>query len=321
MKSLVHQLWDANSDPLHLSTKDSQSIMIPCGTRSAGSGGFCDLFLGIFCPRGLVLAMKRPRFSTQDQKAADKAKRRFKREARIWHRLSHANILPFYGLVEMADEIYLVSPWIAYGDLAKFVSARLDYLALPPEIRCRNVNHEVYSRYRESDIILGIASGLTYLHKRNVIHGDIKALNVLLDDKINPLLCDFGMTKDNNNTSASSSLWAGAGTWRWMSPEMMLDNAARKTAPSDMYAFSMTIVEILTGATPFPHLNYFNLAQEVINGTRPERRPLERQGQNFDKLWKVAAASWNADPEQRPSAEDIVNRLRPEIRIELNSRQ
>jgi len=166
----------------------------------------------------------------------------------------------------------------------------------------------MYSRYRELDIVLGIASGLAYLHGQNVIHGDVKAANVLLDSSINPLLCDYDMYNARDSNTGSS--WAGAGAWKWMSPELMQDNNARRDAKSDVYAFAMTIVEILTGNAPFPKANFFKTVQEVINGRRPECKPLKREDQDFDQLWRAAKACWDADPTKRPSADDVMNLLR-----------
>jgi serine/threonine protein kinase len=252
--------------------------------------------------------MKRPRFSAYDRKAAEKTKRHFNREGRTWSLLNHPNILPFCGLVQIMNEMYLVSPWIAYGDLLGFATARMDYLLLLPTERCKHPCHAIYSRYREFDMVLGIASGLAYLHSWNVLHGDVKALNVLLDGDLNPLLCDFGMTKilDWDYTASSSAFLNAAGSWRWLAPELIKDNSRRKGIESDLYAFSMTITEILTGQMPFPSVNFLNLGSLVMGGVRPLPEPRQRDNQDFNLLWKVAAACWAENPMERPSADAVV---------------
>lgn len=58
----------------------------------------------------------------------------------------------------------------------------------------------------------GIASGIAYLHSRQIVHGDVKAANVLIDHEVVPLLCDFGMTKILDGFSATSTAMKGTGS-------------------------------------------------------------------------------------------------------------
>ncbi|KAG8875798.1 hypothetical protein FRB97_004716 [Tulasnella sp. 331] len=142
-------------------------IAIPNRNGSVGGGGYCDLYRKISIPTGVLLAMTRPRFSSQNQAEADAALRRLAREGQFWWDLRHENILPFYGLM--------------------------------------NVH--------------GIASAIAYLHSRQIVHGDVKAANVLLDHELVPALYDFGMSKVLGGYSATSIAVKGAGSVQWMSPE------------------------------------------------------------------------------------------------------
>ncbi|KAG8978920.1 hypothetical protein FRB93_010501 [Tulasnella sp. JGI-2019a] len=212
-------------------------------SRPVSGGGYCDLFKGRNTLTGLQIALKRPRFCTQEAKSADDAKRRFRREGKIWATLVHVNILRFLGMVDIAGEIYLVSPWLEHGDLSKFVPARLRFLELSTIQRSSDPSRIAFEKFDEGDIILGFASGLTYLHEKNIIHGDMKAANVLLDSQVRPTLCDFGMTRVLDEAySMTSTAMQGAGSMRWMSPERL--NNDPRTQEGDMYAFGMTIVEV-----------------------------------------------------------------------------
>lgn len=91
--------------------------------------------------------------------------------------------------------------------------------------------------------ILGIASGLAYLHDQSIIHGDVKADNVLVSDGGVPKLCDFGLSKavDSSRSRSASQI----GTLRHMSPERLLSTITMaRTKASDVYAFGMTIYEV-----------------------------------------------------------------------------
>ncbi|KAG8850460.1 hypothetical protein FRB96_009705 [Tulasnella sp. 330] len=303
---------------LILSTENSHLVSILSPNRAVTRGGNCDLFKGLYAPGNLILAMKRPRVS-QDQ--AETATRRFKREVKIWTSLIHINILPFFGLVEISSETYLVSPWMDHGDLFTFVKSRLRFLAssLAVQEQVSNEKRSAFLKFDEAASIHGVATGLAYLHRNNVIHGDLKAANVLLGDDLSPLLCDFGIAKnlEFNNTSDGQK---GHGTTRWMSPGMTLGEKER-TAKTDIYAFGMTIAEVLTGHAPCPDLKYDSqfIVSVIINGQRPKPEPLSRHGKDFRPLWELAASCWQADAEVRPNADQVVHYTMALVRPPVSS--
>ncbi|KAG8869102.1 hypothetical protein FRB98_002861, partial [Tulasnella sp. 332] len=275
-----------------------------------GGGGFCDLFQGVLRTEGrtegLRLAMKRPRFGTKDPVAAASATRRFQREADIWSDMRHANILVFYGLVWIRNEMYLVSPWMEKGDLAKFVTARLRFLALSPKGQASHLKRDDFLRFREDKIVHGIASGLAYLHNRGIIHGDLKAANVLLGVSIQPVICDFGLTKAlGTKYFTTSSGLKGMGSTRWMAPELL--DGDPKTIASDIYAFGMTIVEILAGEAPFSKIHDGGpLIKAIVDGQRPPLEPMLRDDRSYKKLWNIARFCWEAEMEDRPRTSDLM---------------
>jgi serine/threonine protein kinase len=79
-----------------------------------------------------------------------------------------------------------------------------------------------------------------------MVHGDIKATNILVSDDIHALLCDFGLSKfaDEQTTTA----YKGAGTERWMAPELY--DGDPKTFESDVYAFGITIYQVTRRVHP-----------------------------------------------------------------------
>ncbi|KAG8859530.1 hypothetical protein FRB96_004414 [Tulasnella sp. 330] len=127
-------------------------IHIPNPYKPIGGGGYRDLFRGINAQKGLRIMLKRPRIS--EQKEAKAIKRRLIREGRIWSTLQyHVNIVPFLGIVEIADETSLVLPWLEHGDLSRFVPERLCFLELPDGQRRSHVNRLAFERFDEWDIL------------------------------------------------------------------------------------------------------------------------------------------------------------------------
>lgn len=170
----------------------------------------------------------------------------------------------------------------------------------------------------------GVAAGLSYLHGQGIVHGDVKGRNIVLSDDLEPLLCDFGLSKlaDNHNQTTTAS--TNAGTAPWLSPEL-LTCEGRKTFASDIYALGMTITEVLytprlghsqlsneyvvpqvlTGEPPFPTLlSYAAIIKAVaIEGARPG--PPFHGGRGLSWLWEIAEWCWEHLPTERPSASDV----------------
>lgn len=86
-----------------------------------------------------------------------------------------------------------------------------------------------------------MASALAYLHSSGIIHGDVKAANVLISGDCRALVCDFGLSKTVDVTTTTAL--QGQGSIRWMSPEL-LEMGHGKSFASDVWAFGMLIYEV-----------------------------------------------------------------------------
>ncbi|EEB97624.1 hypothetical protein MPER_03022, partial [Moniliophthora perniciosa FA553] len=153
--------------------------------------------------------------------------------------------------------------------------------------------------------IAEIAAGLDYLHSLYIVHGDIKGVNILVDESLQCRLADFGLaaaTGESLNTTSSSS-GAIKGSLRWMAPEIYtsLQNKPESDRRSrDVYAFACTIYEIMTGQPPFHELLEVALIYHImVLKIRPER-PINVWCP--DNLWNLVERCWADDPKQRPRA-------------------
>ena len=173
------------------------------------------------------------------------------------------------------------------------------------------------------------------MHGQGMIHGDLKGVriqilvaalppnalfyffiftkaNILIDQNGHARLADFGLLtiiSDPMNPTASSYSVSG-GTTRWMSPELLKAHhlgteGSRPTRESDCYALGMVIYEVLSGQIPFTPYKDFVVTRKVIEGERPEK-PEGMKGEWFvGDLWKTLEMCWAAQPESRPSIQDV----------------
>ncbi|KIO31710.1 hypothetical protein M407DRAFT_67497, partial [Tulasnella calospora MUT 4182] len=212
------------------------------------------------------------------------------REAVTWRSLRHPHILEFIGTFKRDGHLYFVSPFIENGTLVEYV-----------------VRHPGVNRIR---LLCETADALRYVHANGVVHGDIKGSNILIDDNVRCLLCDFGLSKVTQSRRTSTSM-RGVGTFRWQSPELWFD--APKSFSSDTYAFAITIAEVLAGEAPFAYLQNDTAVMVAVlnNNERPPKKPLESlAGVSYNKAWEVAEACWPRIPEERISMAVAFERLR-----------
>ncbi|EAY06598.1 TKL family protein kinase [Trichomonas vaginalis G3] len=151
-------------------------------------------------------------------------------------------------------------------------------------------------------IAMGIAHGMTYLHKHGIIHRDLKSLNILLDEKKLPIICDFGLSRrqgESDIDSPENMMTKDVGTPHWMAPELFESN--NYTNKVDVYAFGMIMWEMLTEMSPFKNMNGMQIAYAVCKkGERPQIPNI-----TAEPMRAFINRCWNQDPNQRPTFEEI----------------
>jgi len=161
---------------------------------------------------------------------------RFEQEARLIAKLSHPNIVKLldYGVYEGSP--YHVLEYIPAGTLKKLLEQRAGK-QMP---------------WREAArLLLPIAQALEYAHEHKIIHRDIKPSNILLTEKGQPILSDFGIAKplDIEATHTLTGAGVGIGTAAYMSPEQGLGK--KIDGRTDVYSLGIVYYELITGRTPF----------------------------------------------------------------------
>ncbi|KAJ6457914.1 kinase-like domain-containing protein [Mycena sanguinolenta] len=257
-------------------------------------GAFGDIWKGLVNEQSVCVKIMRI-FENSGLKAVDKE---FGREALIWRQLCHPNVLPFFGLYYLEGRPCLVSPMMENGNVMKFLT---------------NKNPSDTDRV---SLILDVALGLQYLHDQNVVHGDLKGLNILITHSGRACIADFGVSAIANAMSVrfthSTVTVARGGTTRYQAPELLRGESENHFG-SDVYAFACVCYEIMTGKVPFHNVyNDATVMFKILSGERPSPLPLLSGSPGtkaLDNLWELMQNCWEETREIRPTASQVVERL------------
>jgi len=268
---------------------DLTGIVSKTGTYSFAIGGHSDIWMGEWLRGGSrqIVAVKVIRDVWSNADHIERLKTKFLLEAKLWSRLEHPNITPFYGIcfdLGPPSAPCLIYPYFKNGNVAKYL--------------------EKNSNVNRVKLVSQVVAGLEYLHNHNIIHGDIKASNVLVNDEHEVRIADFGLSRILGEPGFTTK--SVGGTYRWMAPELLApgeESVPQVTMASDVWAFGMTVIEILTGRLPFVQFKYhLAVIHFVAGGGRPTQ---ERYPEIDDNVWSVLERCWHTDPTRRPSMEAL----------------
>lgn len=194
--------------------------------QKLGEGGFGPVFKGRL-EDGREIAVKKL------SQNSNQGKKEFEMEAKLLARVQHRNVVNLLGYCTRGAEKLLVYEYISNESLDKFLF--------------KTGRREELDWKRRYDIIGGIARGLLYLHEDShicIIHRDIKASNILLDDKWAPKIADFGMARlfSEDQTHVNTRV---AGTNGYMAPEYVMHG--HLSVKADVFSFGVLILELISG--------------------------------------------------------------------------
>ncbi|XP_042520161.1 putative G-type lectin S-receptor-like serine/threonine-protein kinase At1g61610 isoform X2 [Macadamia integrifolia] len=192
-----------------------------------GQGGFGPVYKGMLSG-GQEIAVKRlSRSSIQGLEE-------FMNEIILIAKLQHRNLVRLLGCCIQGEEKMLLYEYMPNGSLDSFIFDP----AKKGQLDWRKRIH----------IIEGIARGLLYLHRDSrlrIIHRDLKASNILLDNEMNPKISDFGMAKIFGGNQNRANTNRVVGTYGYMSPEYAMEGLV--SVKTDVYSFGVLLLEIVSG--------------------------------------------------------------------------
>lgn len=193
-----------------------------------GEGGMAIVYKAYDTRLESDVAVKVIRIERLAPEILQRSLKRFEREAKALARLTHPNIVKVTDYGEHEGKPYLVMPFLPGGTLK-------DRLKQGPLTWQECVR-----------LLLPIAEALDFAHSQNMIHRDVKPSNILLTQRGQPMLTDFGIAKilDLEETADLTGTGMGIGTPEYMAPEQW---TGKMSSLSDQYSLGVVLYEMLTG--------------------------------------------------------------------------
>ncbi|KAE8708621.1 putative receptor-like protein kinase [Hibiscus syriacus] len=288
--------WDEIKD----ATKDFSLVI--------GQGGFSNVYLA-------NLSGSR-QGAVKVHVGSDRLNQVFKQELDILLRLRHNNIVKLLGYCDDLEEGAMVFEYIPNGNLQQKLHER---------------NKEVLPWKNRTAIAYQLAQAIEYLHEKcslQIVHGDIKASNILLDEQFNCKLCDFGSSKMGFSSTVmppycSRMKQVMIGSPGYTDPHYLRTGFASKK--NDVYSLGVIILELVTGMEAFcpergqlltsilaPNLRAIEAEMKVEELVDPHLGG-EFELEEAEVMVSIAALCLHQSPIVRPSASQIMELMKEKI--------
>ncbi|CAG7722340.1 unnamed protein product [Allacma fusca] len=219
-------------------------------------------------------------------------------EGRYLMTLEDPNIVRLIGLVLRCDNHWLVMEYLPDGDLRSYI------------IRVGGICGNGMMK-----IAWGIARGMSYLHDRNIVHGDLAARNCLVMGRDYEVkVGDFGCYYSSNKYCYYDYDVDGSCPVRWMSPENLPYEFSRygnffrkkpsKSIDGDVWSFGIVLFELWSrGQNPFDELSNYRACKAILEGKKPNHYYSINMRR---RIWDIMHSCWQFQQSYRPSFETII---------------
>jgi len=228
-------------------------------------------------------------------------KQRFRREARMHAKVMHPNIVTLLSLFEDETHMALIMELIEGEDLKAYLKSHPD-LTLEKKL----------------SIAVDILTGLEAAHHFDMVHRDLKPANVLVSNKGEVKLLDFGLAKPEQGEEDLTQSGATVGSFRYMAPEQILNKPI--DARTDLYAFGILLFYMILGKLPFDASSNggeFEIMEKQVREPAPIPNKLDPSIPSAlsDLILKLLSKSKHSRPESaavvRDKIVDIMAHLKP----------
>ncbi|CAI0452712.1 unnamed protein product [Linum tenue] len=233
-----------------------------------------------------------------------KGQREFEAEVNVLGKIRHPNLLALraYYLGPKGEKL-LVFDYMSKGSLATFLHARGPETPIDWPTRM--------------EIAQGMTRGLIYLHNNeNIIHGNLTSSNVLLDERNESKIADYGLSR-LMTAAANTNVIATAGALGYRAPE--LSKLKKANTKTDVYSLGVIILELLTGKSPGEAMNGVDLPQWVASIVKEEwtnevfdvelMKDSTEIGDELLNTLKLALHCVDPTPSARPEVQQVLQQL------------
>src|SRR5439155_12294634 len=217
---------------------------------------------------------------------------RFRAEVESVAKLDHPNVLPIYEAGENRGVPYLAMKFVASGSLAQ---QRAEFLGHAKAC---------------AKLVATVARAVQHAHERGMLHRDLKPANILLGERGEPLVSDFGLAKWLDTTNDLTRTLTVFGTPGYIAAQQAKGSAADVTPAADVYSLGAILFDLLAGRTPFLGDHALAVIQQADEKPAPKLRTLSRNGGIDRDLETICAKCHEREPSTRyRSARDLADDL------------
>ena len=256
-------------------------------TSRLGRGGMADVYKALHTDLKVHRAIKfiRPEFVTSEDFVT-----RFQKEAQAVAQLEHPNIVRIHDFGNVDNQFFMVMQFVEGLDLKHQLA-----------------NTGAIDADAAIDLVIPVSAALSYAHERDLIHRDIKPENIMLGQKNEPILMDFGIAKLLTENTALTQTGVGIGTPAYMAPEQA--QGLTITPATDIYALGVVLYELVTGRQPYSADTPIAVMLKAISDPLPLPRDINPE--ISEDLQAVILKSTAKDPLARyQSADEFAADLR-----------
>ena len=231
-----------------------------------------EFFMKDFCSRDSH-TMYMQSFTVDSAKQVEQYRKKFFKEAGNLSRLHHPNIISVIDVFEENGTVYYSMPYYSGGSLQEYVDA-----------------HGTLSESEAMKVIKQIAKALKYMHEEHhICHFDVKPANIMLDDKGNAILIDFGISKNYDAQGHETSMTPIGLSEGYAPIEQYQQNVEEFSPVSDVYALGATLYFLLHGKRPVSAVHRAsgtallmskNLSPEIKNVINASMKLIKRERAN-----------------------------------------
>ncbi|KAF3489734.1 hypothetical protein F2Q69_00054929 [Brassica cretica] len=271
--------------------------------RVLGQGGFGKVYHGFLNEEQVAIKIL--------SESSAQGYKEFRAEVELLLRVHHKNLTALIGYCNEGKKMALIYEFMANGTLGDYLSGKKSY---------------VLSWEERLQISLDAAQGLEYLHngcKPPIVQRDVKPANILINEKMQAKIADFGLSRSVALDGTNQSTTAVAGTIGYLDPEY--HSTQKLSEKSDVYSFGVVLLEAVTGQPVISRSRttaeniHITDRVELLLSTGDIRGIVDpKLGERFDagsawKITEVAMACASRSSKNRPTMSQVVAELKESV--------